>query len=145
MILEEIETNPSAGYSLRASRILITFSRLLPIFWPPAMVRSPLCIQKLEKRFPSPALRLGYFVFVMRKNKIESSSMNIDLFSQTSFGHGRAFNMPARSAGTKGDSHEGSPGFTAFHSAKSALCAFPAPASADRSSSTFWPESAPSS
>src|SRR5919106_3630953 len=62
--------------------------------------------------------------FVMRKDVIDAAAVDVDLIAQQGRGHGTAFDVPAGTARSPGESHFTAPSSSshAFHNAKSPMC-----------------------
>ena len=88
------------------------------------------------------SLRLGNLVLVMRKDEVESATVDVECRPMQPIDIA-ALDVPAGPPAPHGLSQLGSPGVTDFHSAKSAGCRLPATVSGLCSASTFCPESFP--
>ena len=72
-----------------------------------------------ERRFAGEMLGLRNFACMMRKGKVGTAAVNINLRAEVAHGHGAALYMPARTAGPQGLGHAGSPGACACQRTKS--------------------------
>ena len=54
----------------------------------------------MHKGLARGALRLGYFIFMVRKHVVDAACMNVEALPQVFHGHGRTLDMPARAAAT---------------------------------------------
>ena len=100
------------------------------IFSPPNVHHAVVHPVAREVAVAERALGLRDLVLVVREDQVGAAAVDVERLAEVAVRHRRALDVPARAGpGPTGSSHAGSPGFAAFHSAKSSGLCFCSPTS----------------